>query len=190
MIRHAYTYGKSSDSTLGWMDAFGIDRRWHDDISQERTRPALKALMRTVKIGDEIVIGSIATTVRGSLGLLIFLEICQILNIRLISVEDEFDSRDQAFEAKSAIELLSIVKGLPLAIAQVRRKGNNLVLKDPSADISKGAERHNRDCLVINMYLSGYSLNKIMEHNKVSLSTLFRILRRNNIPRTRSHRSE
>ncbi len=188
MTRYGYIYGDSDAPAIKWMIEYGCEKIIRDECYNGQTRPGLKELVLSIKEHDELVVPSMASAVGSMRGLAAFLELCRSKNIRLISIGDRIDSHDLLFGAASTRRIFSIISSIPMAISEIKRGRTGNLIDGGNSRCVKKAKKEARDIQVINMYLAGYTLDNIMEYNEVSLSTLFRILRRHNIERHRKRR--
>ena len=78
-----------------WMNNFGCIRIIEECDENERNRPLWKQLMVALQRGDELVIPKFSNAIRGSRELATFLEFCRVKAIRVISIHDRIDSKNQ-----------------------------------------------------------------------------------------------
>ena len=165
---------------------YGCSRILVDQAHNERSRPQRKLMLRTISIGDELVLEKISKTIRSVRDFPLLLELCRLRNVRLISIEDKIDTAGKLFGDTSEANILKVISQLPIEVHRMRRSLSlPHRLRRKQLRTTKAMERLQREAKIINMYLSGFTIDAIMEHNKVALTTLFRILRNNNIPRNR-----
>ena len=80
-----------------WMNDYGCIRIVEESDENERNRPLWKQLMVALQRGDELVISKFSNALRGSRELATFLEFCRVKVIRIVSIHDQIDSRNELF---------------------------------------------------------------------------------------------
>jgi DNA invertase Pin-like site-specific DNA recombinase len=109
----------SIEADKAWMEQFGCIRIVEEKAEDEKLRPEWKQLLMSLGRGDELVISKFSNALRGARELSFFFELCRIKVIRIISINDKVDSKDELFPAKKTSEFLEMVGALPC------RGGNN-----------------------------------------------------------------
>lgn len=94
-----------------WMQDYGCTEIIEEDEAYENIRPQWKQLMTSLTSGDELVVAKFSNALRGSRELAIFLEVCRIKAIRVISIHDRIDSRDELFPETRPSDVLGDAEG-------------------------------------------------------------------------------
>ena len=184
-----------------WMEDFGCVRIFEEQDTNEATRPLWKQLMITLERGDTLVIAKFSNAVRGSRELAIFLEFCRVKVIRIVSIHDKIDSQNELFPETTPANVLQMVGSLPYETLVLRKTAAHHVrLKEKMAEpispttraqrFSSKALRLEREKTVVNMYVSGHSIDDILKAGGyTSRSSIFRILNKHGITLNRGHHS-
>lgn len=107
----------SIQTDKAWMEDYGCVRIIEEKTEDEKLRPEWKTLLMSLERGDELVISKFSNALRGSRELSFFLELCRIKVIRVISINDRLDSKDQVFPALKTSDFLDIIGSLPAEVA-------------------------------------------------------------------------
>lgn len=176
MATYGYIFDSATDSTLQMMTEIGCCRIYKDSSDNGGFRPKRRIMIQKLQAGDCIVVPRLSQLVDGCVNLAALLQMCHLRGVRLISAEERIDTEERLYGKETASNLLKAIREFPF----VKRKPR-------SAPVPKSAkeERMQRDERVINMYLSGFSTEDIQRVAGVGKSTLYRILRQNDIPRQR-----
>lgn len=184
-----------------WMEDFGCVRIFEEQDTNEATRPLWKQLMITLERGDTLVIAKFSNAVRGSRELAIFLEYCRVKVIRIVSIHDKIDSQNELFPETTPVNVLQMVGSLPYEAVVLRKTAAHHVrLKEKMAEpisattraqrFSSKALRLEREKTIVNMYVSGHSIDDILKAGGyTSRSSIFRILNKHGITLNRGHHS-
>lgn len=165
------------------MQDYGCELIYHDGAATERRRPQLRQALLDLNTGDEFIVAKLSHTVHGSQSLNVLLEFCRLKQVRLVSVEDKLDTADELFPDKSTAVLLNIMGSLPHEAIALRSKMQRKLPQPNNSPRSKvREEKLTRDITAINMYLSGHNIAAIARYMGINKRTLFRIIKRNNIP--------
>ena len=149
-------------------------------------RPQWKQLMNALDRGDELVVSKFSNAVRGVRELAVCIEMCRIKVVRLISIHDRIDSRNELFKETTAAEVLEMIGALPEEIAALRKSSSHIMLfqkniKSP-AKTMKTLSRSERERTIVDMYNAGYSMDDIANVSGFSSrSSIFRILNKYNV---------
>ncbi len=176
-----------------WMQDYGCVNIFEEDEAYEKTRPQWKQLMTSLERGDELVVAKFSNALRGSRELAMFLEVCRIKVIRVISIHDRIDSKDELFPDTKSSDVLEMFGSLPEEVLVQRKAAAHRVrlkqkrITAPPVLISTPAtKRLQREQTVINMYAAGYSIEDIWHASGFkSRSSVFRILNKHGIPLNR-----
>ena len=184
-----------------WMEDFGCVRIFEEQDTNEATRPLWKQLMITLERGDELVVSKFSNALRGSRELAIFLEFCRVKVIRVVSIHDKIDSRNELFPETTPADVLRMVGELPYEAVVLRKTAAHHVklvekMAEPIKPTTRGQrlesklQRLEREKTVVNMYVSGHSIDDIMQAGGYSSrSSIFRILNKHSIVLNRGHHS-
>jgi len=122
---------ESKDEGINKLQVAGCDEIFVDKLEDEDKRPQWKTLLNQAKKNDEIVILRLSNAVRGLVPLVSFFEICRVKKIRIISLEDRFDSFDEMFPP-STLNLIETIGSFPadihaskIAAARIRAKATD-----------------------------------------------------------------
>ena len=77
-----------------WMQKYGCVQVIEELVENEALRPRWKQLVANLERGDEIVVAKFSNALRGSRELSAFIELCRIKVVRIISIHDRIDSRE------------------------------------------------------------------------------------------------
>ena len=172
-----------------WMKDFGCVNIFEEDEAYEKTRPQWKQLMTSLERGDELVIAKFSNALRGSRELAMFLEVCRIKVIRVISIHDRIDSRNELFPDTKPSDVLEMFGSLPEEGLVLRKSAAHMVklkqkrITAPPVLVSTPAtKRLQREQTVINMYSAGYAIEDVWHASGFkSRSSVFRILNKHGV---------
>lgn len=100
---------ESVESDKAWMEKFGCLKIVEENAEDEKLRPEWKALLMSLERGDELVLSKFSNALRGTRELSYFLELCRIKVIRIISIHDKVDSKDEVFPALKTSDFLDLI---------------------------------------------------------------------------------
>ena len=115
-----------------WMQQYGCVKIVEENDADEKSRPLWKQLMIALERGDELVISKYSNAIRGARELAMFLEFCRVKVIRVISIHDRIDSKNELFPETKPSDVLLMIGSLP---------DEALVLRKSSEHVSKLQER-------------------------------------------------
>lgn len=172
-----------------WMQDFGCTDIIEENEAYENIRPQWKQLMTSLASGDELVVAKFSNALRGSRELAMFLELCRIKAIRVISIHDRIDSMDEMFPETRPSDVLEMLSALPKEVLVLRKATNHMIklpqkrVAAPPVPVATSAtKRLQREKTVINMYVSGYAIDDIWRASGFkSRSSVFRILNKHGI---------
>ena len=104
---------ESLEQDKTWMNDYGCIRIVEEKAENEKSRPEWRTLLMALERGDEIVISKFSNALRGARELSFFLELCRIKVVRIISIHDKVDSKDEVFPPLSSEAFLNIFGSLP-----------------------------------------------------------------------------
>lgn len=165
---------------------FGCVQVIEEETDHELMRPQWKQLMNALDRGDELVVSKFSNAVRGVRELAVCIEMCRIKVVRLISIHDRIDSRNELFKETTAAEVLEMIGALPEEIAALRKSSSHIMLlqkniKSPAKTV-KTLSRTERERTIVDMYNAGYSMDDIANVSGFSSrSSIFRILNKYNV---------
>lgn len=169
------------EEDINRLEAVGCDKIFKEQLEHEEKRPQWKKLLKEVGRNDEIVILGLSNAVRGLTQLAGFFELCRIKKIRIISLDDRFDSCDRMFSASTS-QLVNAIGSFP---------GDILSLKTSSARISAARKkkkssfqisRDEREKRCVELYNNGTCIEDIkVETGFRSNSSVYRILKNNGV---------
>lgn len=179
------------ESDKSWMENYGCVRIVEEIHENEKLRPEWKALLMNLERGDELVISKLSNALRGSRELAFFLEFCRIKVIRIISINDKLDSKDEIFPPMKTSSLLEIIGSLPSEVAVLRKSSTHIMqLRSVKKMTQRHSSRQERETMIINMYNGGHALDDIWESSGFkSKSSIFRILNKYGITLNRGPHS-
>ena len=170
----------SYEADKEWMLKFGCVQVIEEETDHELMRPQWKQLMNALDRGDELVVSKFSNAVRGVRELAVCIEMCRIKVVRLISIHDRIDSRNELFKETTAAEVLEMIGALPEEIAALRKSSSHIMLlqkniKSPAKTV-KTLSRTERERTIVDSMddianVSGFS----------SRSSIFRILNKYNV---------
>lgn len=189
MAKYGYILHEANDSTIRRIEENGCCRIFIESRYDTRTRPQRRNLLRQIENNDEIIVPRLCHIVNGCTGLAVFLEYCEVRNIRLVSIEDRIDTAGILYNGESDRNMVSAFKTLTSDVAAIKKENGEKPLQMPVAVQTASRNRKfQRDSCVISMYLAGLNTDDILRHNGIGKSTLFRILRKHAIPTDRAVR--
>ena len=183
------------EEDIRWMNEFGCVNVFEEEFVNEHTRPLWKQLMVSLNRGDTLVISKFSNALRGSRELAIFLEFCRVKVIRLISIHDQIDSKNELFPETKPADVLLMVGSLPHEALALRKSASHNTklqkqIKQTERTTEPHARRLEREQTVVNMYASGHSISDIWTASGYkSRSSIFRILNKYNILLDRGNHS-
>ena len=121
-----------------WMNNFGCIRIVEECDENERNRPLWKQLMVALQRGDELVIPKFSNAIRGSRELATFLEFCRVKAIRVISIHDRIDSKNQLFPETKPSDVLEMMGALPEEVLALRKTAEHMVAGEDDCIITEG----------------------------------------------------
>ena len=166
-----------------WMNDYGCIRIVEESDENERNRPLWKQLMVALQRGDELVISKFSNALRGSRELATFLEFCRVKVIRIVSIHDQIDSRNELFPETRPSDVLEMMGALPEEVLALRKSAEHVVnlqekmiVSLPSVSSAK-MQKLDREKTVINLYVSGHPIDEVWRASGFrSRSSVFCIL--------------
>ncbi|MCH5331985.1 MAG: recombinase family protein [Alistipes sp.] len=192
MARIGYIF-KASDyaeyeSDKAWMTEYGCVQVVEESEKREETRPQWKQLLTTLSRGDELVIAKFSNAIRSSAELSKFVEYCRVKAVRIISIRDEIDTRNELFPETTAADVLYMIGALPEEVTALRKASAHIFELHRNIKMMKEEKKvkppkAERDKIIIDMYRNGYTIPDIMAATSTkSKTTVFAVLNRYNIP--------
>ena len=170
---------ESLEQDKTWMNDYGCIRIVEEKAENEKSRPEWRTLLMALERGDEIVISKFSNALRGARELSFFLELCRIKVVRIISIHDKVDSKDELFPP------------LPSEVA-IQRKASSHILKLHHVKVKTKStkSRQEREATIVNMYNGGHAIDDIWRQSGFrSRSSIFRILNKYGITLNRGPHS-
>ena len=182
---------ESIQSDRAWMEKFGCVRIVEEKTEDEKLRPEWKALLMSLERGDELVLSKFSNALRGTRELSFFLELCRIKVIRIISINDKIDSKDEVFPAMKTSDFLDMIGSLPAEVATLRKASTHIMrLRTVKTKTKATKSRQERETTIVNMYNGGHSIDDIWTVSGFkSRSSIFRILKKYGIALNRGPHS-
>ena len=182
---------ESIESDRAWMEKFGCVRIVEEKTEDEKLRPEWKALLMSLERGDELVLSKFSNALRGTRELSYFLELCRIKVIRIISIHDKVDSKDEVFPALKTSDFLDMIGSLPAEVATLRKASPHIMrLRTVKTKTKATKSRQERETTIVNMYNGGHSIDDIWTVSGFkSRSSIFRILKKYGIALNRGPHS-
>ena len=179
-----------------WMNDFGYVRIVEENDEDERNRPLWKQLMVALQRGDELVISKFSNALCGSRELATFLEFCRVKVIRIVSIHDQIDSRNELFPETRPSDVLEMMGALPEEVLPLRKSAEHVVnlqekmiVSLPPVSSAK-IQKLDREKTVINLYVAGHPIDEVWRASGFrSRSSVFRILNKHGIKLNRSNHS-
>lgn len=175
---------KAREEDIAWMKEFGCDSIVIEEGIKERLRPQWRKLLTLVRPGDEIILTKLSNALRGIRELGAFLDLCRVYKIRIISIHDKIDTKNELFPETTAGDVLDTISRLSSEATKVRRSEGRIVreLKSQRKERTKSALRIDREKMIVNMYNSGHAVDDIWKVSGYkSRTTIFRVLKRNGV---------
>lgn len=110
-----------------WMNDYGCIRIVEENDENERNRPLWKQLMVALQRGDELVISKFSNAIRGSRELATLLEFCRVKVIRIVSIHDRIDSKNELFPDTKPSDVLEMMGALPEEVLALRKSAEHVV---------------------------------------------------------------
>ena len=172
------------EEDIAWMKEFGCDSIIIEEGIKERLRPQWRKLLTLLKKEDEIVLTRLSNAVRGIRELGAFLDLCRVYKIRIVSIHDRIDTKNELFRETTAGDVLDTISRISEEATKVRRSEGRIVrnLKSQRKEKTKSALRQDREKMIVNMYKSGHVIDDIWKVSGFkSRTTIFRVLKRNGV---------
>ncbi len=188
LMRSAHYDGAEVD--IEWMKGFGCCEIVEEQLEQEKLRPLWNKLLGNLHKGDELVVPKLSNVLQGTRQLAVFLEFCRVKAIRIVSIHDRIDSKDELFPETKTSDILLTIALLPSEVNANRKSANHIrQLKSKIKVLTSAAHnKAERAKLVVNMYKSGHTIDDIWKTSGFkSRSSIFRILNATGVNLNRGH---
>ena len=174
---------QSHDEDLAWMKDFGCESIIEESGSQEKLRPEWRRMLAGLRNGDTVVVSRLGNTLRGIRELGAFLDLCNEVGVRVVSIHDRIDSGNLLFPDTTQADILRTIGGLSAEATSIRRSENRMLMKRKGkVNLVKDALRIDREKAIVNMYNSGVSMDDIWRMSGFkSRTSVFRVLNRNGV---------
>ncbi len=176
------------ESDKAFMQQYGCVQIVEESEKHEETRPQWKQLLATLGRGDELVIAKFSNAVRSSAELSKFVEYCRVKVVRVISVRDRIDTRNDLFPETTAADVLYMIGALPEEVTALRKASAHIFelhrnIKLMREEKKVKPSKAERDKLIVDMYRNGHTIPDILATAGVkSKTTVFNVLNRNRVP--------
>ena len=174
---------RTHDEDAAWMKDFGCDSIIEESGSQEKLRPEWRRLLAGLQSGDTIVVSKFSNALRGIREFGAFLDLCNEVGVRVVSIHDAIDSRDLLFPNTTHADILKTIGSLSAEATTIRRSENRMLMKRKGkVNLVRDALRTDREKAIVNMYNSGVSMDDIWRMSGFkSRTSVFRVLNRNGV---------
>ena len=175
---------KAREEDIAWMKEFGCESIVIEEGIQERLRPQWRKLLTLLKKDDVIVLTKLSNAVRGIRELGAFLDLCRVYRIRIVSIHDRIDTKDELFPDTTAGSVIDTISRISEESTKVRRSEGRIVrnLKSERKERTKSALKMDREKMIVSMYKSGHAVDDIWKVSGYkSRTTIFRVLKRNGV---------
>ena len=174
---------RTHDEDAAWMKDFGCDSIIEESGSQEKLRPEWRRMLAGLQSGDTIVVSKFSNALRGIRELGAFLDLCNEVGVRIVSIHDAIDSGDLLFPDTTQADILRTIGGLSAEATSIRRSESRMMMKRKGkVNLVKDALRVDREKAIVNMYNSGVSMDDIWRMSGFkSRTSVFRVLNRNGV---------
>lgn len=185
MAKVGYIFLTPHDDALAtdkaWMDKYGCIQIIEEEAEHEKLRPLWHQLIANLERGDELVIVKLSNALRSTRELALFLELCRVKVIRIISLRDKIDSKDELFPAASTSQVLNAIGSLAEEVATLRRASSHVInLKQnivKPVKVMTNQSKEEREKMIVAMYNGNHSIDDIWRMSGFnSRSSVFRIL--------------
>ena len=159
---------KAREEDIAWMKEFGCDEIVVEEGIQERLRPQWRRLLTLLKKNDEIVVTSLSNVVRGIRELGAFLDLCRAYRIRIVSIHDRIDTKDELFPDTTAGSVIDTISRISEESTKVRRSEGRIVRNLKSERTEDGQGEDDREHVQVRpcrgRYLEGQRLQEPHDH--------------------------
>lgn len=171
------------EEDLAWMKEFGCTEIIEEDGIQEKLRPLWRKMLTRLKPGDEVVVSRLSNALRGIRELGAFLDLCRMYELRLVSIHDRIDSKDELFPETTAGQVLEAISRLSAEATSIRRsERRQLNLRKESEGKLRAGLKLDRDKTIVSMYNTGHSIDDIWKVSGYkSRTSIFRVLNRHGV---------
>ena len=175
---------KAREEDIAWMKEFGCESIIIEEGIKERLRPEWRRLLTLLKKNDEIVLTSLSNAVRGIRELGAFLDLCRVYKIRIVSIHDKIDTKNELFPETTAGDVIDTISRISEESTKIRRSEGRIVrnLKSERKEKTRSALKMDREKMIVSMYKSGHAVDDIWKVSGYkSRTTVFRVLKRNGV---------
>jgi Site-specific recombinases, DNA invertase Pin homologs len=129
---------QSHDEDLAWMKDFGCDSIIEESGSQEKLRPEWRRMLAGLRKGDTVVVSRLGNALRGIRELGAFLDLCNEVGVRVVSIHDMIDSGNLLFPDTTQADILRTIGGLSAEATSIRRSENRMLMKRKGSESREG----------------------------------------------------
>lgn len=167
------------------LEAAKCDQIFREQFENAEKRPQWEKMLKELQRNDEVVIIALSNAVKGLNQIATFFELCRIRKIRVISLNDRFDSEDRMFPASTS-QLVYAIGSFPADIKSQINSGARISAVRKKIKTSSQIGKKEREDRCIELYNSGICIEDIkFETGFKSNSSIYRILKNNGIQVTR-----
>ena len=176
------------ESDKAWMQQYGCVQIVEESEKHEETRPQWKQLLTTLGRGDELVIAKFSNAVRSSAELSKFIEYSRVKVVRVISVRDRIDTRNELFPETTAAHVLYMIGALQEEVTALRKASAHIFELHRNIELMREDKKTKqtkteRNKLIIEMYRNGHTIPDILATSGVkSRTTVFNVLNKHKVP--------
>lgn len=193
-INPTQTQERDAQHIAAIMHRLGCKTILEEEKADNEERPVWFFIMKEIQQGDTLAIPKLCLSLEGIHELPMFLDLCRCKQIRLISIMDNIDTDGMIYETSPLDYFCMITSFLKTDDEEDGSNGKGKKKRyngKPLRSIEKlmmKRQKELRDCEVVNMYSSGYSIAKIMEFCGFKTKrAVFYILHKNGINTDRCH---
>ncbi len=196
MAKIGYIYVICEDDIVAadrqWMNQYGCVRVVEEIQENETTRPAWHKLLNNLVRGDELVLSKFSNAVRNIGELTTLIEFCRVKVIRLISIHDRIDTKNELFPETTPADVMEMIGALPQEVAVLRKAVShvNRLRRVKVQAPPKRVKKLEVEKKIVEMYNRNISIDDIWEKSGFhSRSSVFRILNKYGVTLNRGKHS-
>ena len=146
----------------------------HMSFQETNVRDGYKQFVSTIQEEDTVVFYSMQDVFQQIEPFIMFLRYCKTKQVRVISISDEIDSKDEVFPLSSSQQWMKILSQMKTGTIHECDDARS-ELYDKNCD----EERLKKHRMVINLYLAGYTVSEILRLTGYrTKATIYRIIQR------------
>lgn len=178
------------DDMLTMMNNLECDIICQDTYSENEARIRWRYILEDIEDEDTLILVSFSNAVTNLVELTILMRMCVNHNIRLVSLHDKIDTRKELFPSTAGdLYCLLNIFGMESYRNTRRRTSKDYMPGENVRKLLARQERMKRDKDVINLYISGESVDAIIKRSgKLCRATVYRILEKYGIQTDRQEK--